>query len=72
MIVCSNCRDCEPCNHVNGSCPNGCDRGTYGVECDIDISSNAYTNISLYYKAINVSDRGPNPTKLSDAKRIQS
>ncbi|XP_078320200.1 uncharacterized protein LOC144621259 [Crassostrea virginica] len=61
MKVCSNCRDGEPCNHVNGSCPNDCERGTYGVECDIDISSNAYTNISLYYKAINVSGRGRIP-----------
>lgn len=24
----------EPCNHVNGSCPNGCVAGMKGDKCD--------------------------------------
>lgn len=32
--VCGNCRNGDPCHHVNGSCINGCDKGTFGVRCD--------------------------------------
>ena len=35
--VCQNCLNGEQCHHVNGSCPNGCDKGTYGDNCDIGI-----------------------------------
>lgn len=31
---CGNCNNEEPCNHVNGSCLNGCDRGWYGEKCN--------------------------------------
>lgn len=61
MKVCSNCRDGEPCNHVNGSCPNGCDRGTYGDKCDIGMSCNTCSYISLHKEAMNVSGKGPVP-----------
>ena len=33
--VCGNCLNGEQCNHVNGSCPDGCDKGTHGDKCDI-------------------------------------
>ena len=32
--LCPKCRDGEQCDHVNGSCPNGCDKGIYGDKCD--------------------------------------
>ena len=32
---CGNCSNREPCHHVNGSCPSGCDAGAYGDKCDI-------------------------------------
>lgn len=32
--LCTNCRDGEQCDHVNGSCLNGCDKGVHGVNCD--------------------------------------
>ncbi|XP_065925639.1 platelet endothelial aggregation receptor 1-like isoform X2 [Magallana gigas] len=32
--ICGNCKNKEPCHHVNGSCLNGCDRGVYGEKCD--------------------------------------
>ena len=31
---CGNCTKGEQCNHVNGSCPNGCDAGVTGENCD--------------------------------------
>ena len=33
--VCGNCLSGKQCNHVNGSCPDGCDKGTHGDKCDI-------------------------------------
>ena len=33
-LVCGNCLNGEQCNHVNGSCPNGCAKGTHGDKCD--------------------------------------
>lgn len=35
--ICGNCRNGEQCHHVNGGCPNGCDKGATGVKCDIGI-----------------------------------
>lgn len=32
--ICGNCKNREQCHHVNGSCPNGCDRGIFGEKCD--------------------------------------
>lgn len=31
---CGNCSIGDRCNHVNGSCPNGCDVGVFGLKCD--------------------------------------
>ena len=31
--TCGTCSNGEPCHHVNGSCPSGCDSGAYGVKC---------------------------------------
>lgn len=28
------CKDNEPCNHINGTCDNGCLDGWIGVNCD--------------------------------------
>ena len=33
--TCGNCSNGEPCHHVNGTCPFGCDAGVYGKKCDI-------------------------------------
>ena len=33
-IYCGNCSGGVPCNHVTGTCPNGCDEGIYGDKCD--------------------------------------
>ena len=32
---CGNCKNMEPCHHVDGSCPSGCDAGVYGKTCVI-------------------------------------
>lgn len=32
--VCGTCSDGDWCNHVYGSCPNGCDVGVFGDTCD--------------------------------------
>ncbi|XP_056002342.1 coadhesin-like [Ostrea edulis] len=32
-LQCGNCSDGEACNHVNGTCPWGCDEGVDGDEC---------------------------------------
>lgn len=32
--MCGNCFNGEPCNHVDGSCSNGCHSGSFGVLCD--------------------------------------
>ena len=32
--LCGHCLYGDQCDHVNGSCPNGCDKGTYGDKCD--------------------------------------
>ena len=31
--LCGNCSNGEPCHHVDGSCPSGCEAGAYGVTC---------------------------------------
>ena len=33
-IHCGNCSGGVQCNHVTGTCPNGCDTGIYGDKCD--------------------------------------
>lgn len=33
--ICGNCKNKEPCHHVNGSCPDGCDNGYYGNKCNL-------------------------------------
>ena len=32
---CGNCSGGVQCDHVTGSCPNGCDAGMYGNKCDL-------------------------------------
>ena len=32
--VCGKCLNGEQCDHVNGSCANGCDKGTHGDKCN--------------------------------------
>ena len=32
---CGKCSGGVQCDHVTGSCPNGCDAGKYGDKCDI-------------------------------------
>ena len=32
--MCGNCSNGEPCHHVDGTCPHGCDAGMYGDKCD--------------------------------------
>ena len=34
-IHCGNCSGGVQCNHVTGTCPNGCDAGIYGDKCDM-------------------------------------
>lgn len=43
--ICGNCRDNEPCDINNGSCKNGCERGTRGIKCDEGIFK---LNTSIY------------------------
>ena len=31
--LCGNCRNEEPCHHVDGTCPSGCEIGAYGATC---------------------------------------
>ena len=31
---CGNCINEDQCHHVTGVCPNGCDKGVYGENCD--------------------------------------
>ena len=33
--TCGNCSNGEPCHHVDGTCPHGCDAGMYGEKCDL-------------------------------------
>ena len=33
--MCGNCGNGEPCHHVDGTCPNGCEAGMYGDKCDL-------------------------------------
>lgn len=33
-LTCGNCANGERCNHVDGSCPYGCDSGWFGRMCD--------------------------------------
>lgn len=32
--LCAHCRDTDECNPVNGSCPNGCEKGATGFDCN--------------------------------------
>ena len=32
---CGNCSGGVQCNHMTGTCPNGCDAGIYGDKCDL-------------------------------------
>ena len=34
MKLCGRCLNGEQCDHVDGSCPNGCGKGAYGDKCD--------------------------------------
>lgn len=36
--ICGNCSRGEACNHVNGGCPHGCDRGVEGRRCQAGIN----------------------------------
>ena len=31
--LCGHCSNGEPCQHLDGSCPSGCNAGAYGVTC---------------------------------------
>ncbi|XP_078330537.1 uncharacterized protein LOC144624551 [Crassostrea virginica] len=41
-IHCGNCSGGVQCNHVTGTCPNGCDAGIYGDKCDLECGNNTY------------------------------
>jgi hypothetical protein len=47
-LPCGNCTDGETCNHVNGTCPRGCDVGVYGEECQTREFS-FYINYPLFF-----------------------
>lgn len=34
ISTCGKCLKGVQCNHVNGSCPNGCDAGVFDDKCD--------------------------------------
>nr|XP_022307748.1 uncharacterized protein LOC111113752 [Crassostrea virginica] len=40
---CGNCSGSVQCDHVTGTCPNGCDPGMNGDECDRDFIKTHYT-----------------------------
>eukprot|EP00105_Crassostrea_gigas_P046077 XP_019930225.1 PREDICTED: multiple epidermal growth factor-like domains protein 10 [Crassostrea gigas] len=40
--ICGNCKNKEPCHHVNGSCLNGCDSGYYGDKCNLTCPEGRY------------------------------
>lgn len=53
--TCGHCRDRRQCQHVSGSCPNGCDRGVHGVKCDTGLDFNVYDvkqNLLLNHKIL--------------------
>ena len=31
--LCGKCSNGEPCDHVDGNCPSGCEIGVYGAAC---------------------------------------
>nr|XP_022307845.1 multiple epidermal growth factor-like domains protein 10 [Crassostrea virginica] len=39
---CGNCSGGAQCDHVTGTCPNGCDPGMYGDECDRECGNKTY------------------------------
>ncbi|XP_078330538.1 uncharacterized protein LOC144624552 [Crassostrea virginica] len=39
---CGNCSGGVQCNHVTGTCPNGCDAGIYGDKCDLECGNHTY------------------------------
>nr|XP_022310759.1 cell death abnormality protein 1-like [Crassostrea virginica] len=39
---CGNCSGGAQCDHVTGTCPNGCDPGMYGDECDRECVNKTY------------------------------
>ncbi|XP_078329082.1 uncharacterized protein LOC111114425 isoform X2 [Crassostrea virginica] len=41
-IHCGNCSGGVQCNHVTGTCPNGCDAGIYGDKCDFECDNHTY------------------------------
>ena len=49
---CGNCSDGVQCNHVTGTCPNGCDAGIYGDKCDL-----GNLKIELFYFCIQQNDQ---------------
>ena len=46
--MCGNCSRGDQCNHVNGSCLNGCDVGVYGDKCDKGKFYNLITICGFY------------------------
>ncbi|XP_065925642.1 scavenger receptor class F member 2 isoform X2 [Magallana gigas] len=40
--ICVNCKNKEPCHHVNGSCLNGCSSGFYGDSCNLECPDGWY------------------------------
>lgn len=38
LKTCGHCVNGEQCNHVNGTCHNGCEAGIYGSHCQMGIS----------------------------------
>uniref|UniRef100_A0A8W8P2M7 Scavenger receptor class F member 2 n=1 Tax=Magallana gigas TaxID=29159 RepID=A0A8W8P2M7_MAGGI len=39
---CGNCKNKEPCHHVNGNCLNGCASGFYGDTCNLVCKNNTF------------------------------
>nr|XP_022307795.1 protein draper-like [Crassostrea virginica] len=39
---CGNCSGGVQCDHVTGTCPNGCDPGMYGDKCERECDNNTY------------------------------
>ena len=50
--MCGNCRNGEPCHHVDGTCPHGCDAGMYGDKCDLGNMSIKFSNDIFYIKFV--------------------
>lgn len=49
--ICGDYRNEEQCHRVNGSCPNGCNKGTTDVNCDIGMHhQNIFSTLCASFK----------------------